>query len=266
VFGLGYLVVVLIHAGLFTQAASGSTFSGVIRVAPFNVSSAVLLIVAGSLGGAAEGVLWAVAFAIQVVSPFLIRVSGFRIEPGHFVERYGLLVLIALGESIVAVGAGGGRSPLNAGVVETSVLGLALTAALWWMYFASDEPAAEEALRATPIERRPMRALASFFYAQIPMLLGIVAIAATVKSALPHPTAAETESQAWLLAGGATAFLIGDLCFRSALGISRGIWRTLAAPLVLATAFVGMASSIVAQLATLAAVLITALAVEAIGL
>jgi low temperature requirement protein LtrA len=262
VFGFGYLVVVVIHAGLFSQAASATSFGPIIRVAPFNLASALLLIVAGALGGVAQEVLWTVALAIQVLSPFITGTSGFRIEPGHFVERYGLLVLIALGESIVAVGAGGGRYPLNAGVVETAVLGLALTAALWWTYFVGDEERAEAALRATPIPRRPVRALVAFFYAQIPMLLGIVAIAATVKSALPHPAAAATVSQAWLLASGAAAFLTGDVLFRASLGITRGIWRAMAAPLALATAAVGVASSIVVQLAVLSAVLIAALVVE----
>jgi low temperature requirement protein LtrA len=262
VFGLGYLLVVLIHTGLFTQAATASTVAGIVRVAPFNLTSALLLIVAGLVSGAAEAALWAVALAIQVLSPLVTRTEGFRIEPSHFVERYGLLVLIVLGESIVAVGAGARNRPLDAAVVVTSVLGLALTAALWWIYFGGDEAQAEAVLRATPIERRPVRALAAFFYAQIPMLLGVVAIAAAVRTALPHPTVAMTQGQAWLLAGGATGFLAGDLWFRATLGIPRGIWRTVAAPVLLATAAVGLTFSAIAQLAALAAVLIASLAAE----
>jgi low temperature requirement protein LtrA len=262
VFGIGYLIVVLIHTGLFTQAATASTFGRIVRVAPFNITSAILLILAGELSGAPVTALWVIALGIQILSPFVTRTSGFHIEPGHFVERYGLLVLIVLGESIVATGAGGRRIPLSAAMVVTSVLGLAVTAALWWTYFASDEPEAEEALRTTPEERRPVRALASFFYAQIPMLLGIVAIAAAIRTALPHPTSVATESQAFLLAGGAAAFLAGDQCFRLALGLPRAGWRLLAVPVVLATVAVGMTASIVMQIGLLAAVLIGALAAE----
>lgn len=262
-FGIGYLVVVLIHAGLFSQAEMASTFGGIVRVAPFNVASAVLLVVAGLTSGAEETALWAVALAVQIVTPFLSRTEGFRIEPGHFVERYGLLVLIVLGESIVAVGVAGKDHPLNAAVVITSVLGLALTAAMWWTYFAGDDERAEEALRATSIEDRPVRALLAYFYAQIPMLLGIVAIAAAIRTSLPHPTAAATASQAWLLAGGAGAFLTGDVWFRAVLGIGRGRWRALAIPVVLAAAFVGAAVSIIVELAVMAATLIAALAAEA---
>jgi low temperature requirement protein LtrA len=224
-----------------------------------------LLIIAGALSGAAETVLWVVALAVQILSPFVTRTEGFRIEPSHFVERYSLLVLIVLGESILAVGAGGRRLSLNAAVVVTSVLGLALTAALWWIYFAADEPEAEAVLRATPVDRRPVRALAAFFYAQIPMFLGVVAIAAAVKTALPHPTAVAIASQAWLLAGGAAAFLAGDLCFRATLNMGRRIWRLAAIPVVLVTALVGLTISITGQLAVLASVLIASLAADSLG-
>jgi low temperature requirement protein LtrA len=265
VFGIGYLVVVVIHTGLFTQAAGVSRIAGVVRVAPFNLASAVLLIIAGSLSGAAETVLWVVALSIQVVSPFIARTESFRIEPSHFVERYGLLVLIILGESILAVGAGGKNTPLSAALVGTSVLGLALTAALWWAYFEGDLERAEVELRATPVTRRPARALAAFFYAQIPMFLGVVAIAAAIKTSLPQPTAAAAQSQAWLLAGGAAAFLAGDLWFRSVLDIPRGIWRMLATPAALVTAVVGLTFSTAAQLAVLDAMLIAALIAESRG-
>jgi low temperature requirement protein LtrA len=265
VFGIGYLVVVVIHTGLFTQAAGVSRIAGVVRVAPFNLASAVLLIIAGSLSGAAETVLWVVALSIQVVSPFIARTESFRIEPSHFVERYGLLVLIILGESILAVGAGGKNTPLSAALVGTSVLGLALTAALWWAYFEGDLERAEVELRATPVTRRPARALAAFFYAQIPMFLGVVAIAAAIKTSLPQPTAAAAQSQAWLLAGGAAAFLAGDLWFRAVLDIPRGIWRMLATPAALVTAVVGLTFSTAAQLAVLDAMLIAALIAESRG-
>jgi low temperature requirement protein LtrA len=265
VFGIGYLVVVVIHTGLFTQAAGVSRIAGVVRVAPFNLASAVLLIIAGSLSGAAETVLWVVALPIQVVSPFIARTESFRIEPSHFVERYGLLVLIILGESILAVGAGGKNTPLSAALVGTSVLGLALTAALWWAYFEGDLERAEVELRATPVTRRPARALAAFFYAQIPMFLGVVAIAAAIKTSLPQPTAAAAQSQAWLLAGGAAAFLAGDLWFRAVLDIPRGIWRMLATPAALVTAVVGLTFSTAAQLAVLDAMLIAALIAESRG-
>jgi low temperature requirement protein LtrA len=262
VFGLGYLVVVLVHTGLFTQAAQASTFRRIVRVAPVNLTSAVLIIIAGALGGTAEPILWAAALGLQVVSPLLTRTSGFRIQPGHFVERYGLLVLIVLGESVVAVGAGGAAGALDTASVGTSVLGLALTAALWWVYFAGDNDRAEEVLRATPPERRPGRALHAFFYAQIPMLLGVVAIAAGVETILTHPTAAASAHEAWLLGAGTAAYLAGDVWFRVALAIPRSSFRAAAGVVALATVPVGTQGAGVAQLAVLFVVLAGALALE----
>jgi low temperature requirement protein LtrA len=265
VFGLGYLLVVVIHTGLFTQATWTDNIKGIIRVAPFNLVTALLLIVAGSLKGTAETALWALAVAVQILSPFVSRPAGFAIEAGHFVERYGLLVLIVLGESIAAVGVGVSHLSLTADVVVISVFGLALTAALWWTYFVGDENRAEEVLRDTPAEQRPMRALAAFFYAQIPMFLGVVAIAAAIRTALPHATAPVTQAQALQLGGGAAAYLAGDLWFRTSLGIPRGIWRTLAVPLALCTVAVGLRWSAIEQLAALAAILILALAAESMA-
>jgi low temperature requirement protein LtrA len=94
------------------------------------------------------------------------------------------------------------------------------------------------------------------------MFLGVVAVAAAVKTALPHPTATATESQAWLLSGGAAAFLAGDLCFRATLDMGRSVWRLAAIPVVLITALAGLTVSITAELAALAVVLIVAIAAD----
>jgi low temperature requirement protein LtrA len=264
VFGIGYLIVVLIHTGLFTQATRASNLAGIVRIAPFNLACAVLLIIASFQSRSVETVIWTVALTVQVLPPLLTRVERFSIEPGHFVERYGLLVLIALGESLVAVGAGGRRLPLSTTAVVLSVLGLALTAALWWAYFVGDATDAEEALRTTPEERRPIRALASYFYAQIPMMLGIVCIAAAIKAALPHPASPAPAAPALLLAGGVAGFLTGDLLFRAALGLPRSWPRVICIPLMLATIALGTTVSVEAQLGLVAAVLIVALAIESL--
>jgi len=262
VFGIGYLLVVLIHTGLFAQASDGN-LSGLIRIAPSNLACAALLIVAGFQPANLETILWAVALAIQVLPPLIGHAAEqFHVDPGHFVERYSLLVLIALGESIVAAGAGGRRLTLTVGVVIISVLGLDLTGALWWAYFGGDESAAEDALVAVPEERRGAIALAAYFYAQIPLILGIVSIAAAIRTALPHPTSPATIGPALLLALGAAAFLAGDLSFRTALNLPRSLPRLIALPLVLATVFAGLATSATLQIGLTAAILIAALIAE----
>ena len=83
----------------------------------------MLLVVAGSLDGPAQGVLWALALAIDYGVALLRGVSGFRVHAGHFVERHGLIIIIALCESIVAIGVGAAGLELGAGVVLAAILG-----------------------------------------------------------------------------------------------------------------------------------------------
>jgi low temperature requirement protein LtrA len=264
VLGLGYLLVVLVHAILYYRVNRN-----ILRVAPFNIASALLVILAGLLGSPAAYPLWAAALAIQVLSPLIAHPAGrFEIQPAHFVERHGALIIVALGESVAAVGIGASRLTVNVQVVTAAVLGLALSAALWWTYFGGgDDERAERAMTAASRERRPGLALTAYFYAHIPMLLGIVVLAAGVKltignAAQPHPA-----GQALAVGGGTALFLAGDAMFRRALGFeARGIgpaWpRYAAAVFALATTALGATVAIEAQLAVLLAGLVAMLAAE----
>jgi low temperature requirement protein LtrA len=257
--GLGYLVVVLVHATLYYRVNQN-----IARVAPFNLASAGCVILAGVLGGPTAYVLWAAALAIQVLSPLIVRVAGrFEIQPAHFVERHGALIIVALGESVAAVGIGASRRTLSAAVVTVALLGLALSAGLWWTYFGSGEDdRAERAMTAASRERRPALALSAYFFAHIPMLLGIVALAAGVRltignAAQPHPT-----DQALALGGGTALFLAGNAMFRRALRIGPGWPRFATAVFALATTALGATVAIEAQLAVLLAALVAMLAAE----
>jgi low temperature requirement protein LtrA len=106
----------------------------------------MLLVVAGSLEGPAQGVLWSLALAIDYGVALLRGVAGFRVHAGHFVERHGLIIIIALGESIVAIGVGAAGLELGAGVVLAAILGMVLAAGLWWAYFDYVALAAERRL------------------------------------------------------------------------------------------------------------------------
>ena len=114
------------------------------------------------------------------------HVDRFVVTVSHFVERHGLVVIIALGESIVVVGAGAAGLPLDEGLVLVALLALGLSAALWWVYF-SDEEAVERAFHDTPPERRPQLAVTGFGYWHYGILLAIVAVAAGLKKAIAHP-------------------------------------------------------------------------------
>ena len=170
--GLGYLIVVLVHAWLYQRVNRN-----IARVVPFNLAAAVLVIAAGIVKGPAGYVLWAVALAIPALSPLVVHPRGrFSISPSHFTERHGALVIIVLGESVVDIGIGAEGHDVTVSLVLSAVLGLALTAALWWAYFgAADDERAERSMTAADPAVRPALALAAYFYAYIPMLLGIVA-------------------------------------------------------------------------------------------
>jgi low temperature requirement protein LtrA len=278
-FGLGYLLVVLVHAVLYARVNRQ-----IWRIAPFNVTSALLVIAAGFTSGIARYALWVAALVIQAGAPLVVRLGGrFEIRPGHFAERHGALVIVAIGESVAAIGLGAIGLRVGINLVIASVAGLALSVALWWMYFGSgDDERGEQAMWAAAETRRPRLALSAYFYAHIPMLLGIVFAAAGVTEAVrqaagssgPEPVrhaAAVTEAighslpAALALGIGAAAFIGGTAAFRAALGTGPTRLRLAAAILALATVPLGALVAIEAQLGLITAGLVVMLVTEARG-
>src|SRR4051794_30077262 len=110
-FGVGYLVVVVIHSGLFSRSQAGESGLAILRVAPLNVTAALSILAGGIAGGTARGILWGIAVAVIILPSLRPPDPRFEIAPGHFVERHGLVVIVALGESVVAGGVGGRPPP-----------------------------------------------------------------------------------------------------------------------------------------------------------
>ncbi|RFU41161.1 low temperature requirement protein A, partial [Actinomadura logoneensis] len=226
VWGLGYLVLVLAHVVLFAQSNKH-----ILRVLPANLLAALLIIAAGTLGrGVPVYVLWTVAMIVPIVQPYIVPPGGrFDIRPAHIVERHGLLVMITIGESVVAIGVGAGDRDLTAGLIATVLLGLALAAAIWWTYFSRDDAAAERALAEVDAATRANKTMSGYFYAHIPLIVGIIVMAAGVKytvAAAWHPLPFRA---AFALAGGAALFLLGDAWFRRVVGIGPSRIRIAAA-------------------------------------
>ena len=260
-FGLAYAAVIAIHTALFTRHSSGEVVRAILGVARFNGIMAVLVLAGGIVGGTAQYVLWAIACLVWV-TPKVIDHTGFAIAPGHFVERHGLVVIIAIGESVVAIGIGAQGLPIDLGLVGVALLGLALSAELWWSYFGGDDARAERAMDAADPIDRPMLAIDAFGYGHWLMLLGIIAIAAALKTVIGHAGDTVGLAQALFLSGGLAAFLAGDVVFRASLRIGSGRWRAAAAVLALAAIPLGTAVAGVAQLAALVVVLAGAFALE----
>jgi low temperature requirement protein LtrA len=270
--GLGYLAVVLVHAWLYFRVNRN-----IIRVVPFNVTSAVLVIVAGVLRGPGGGerpagyVLWVVALAVQLGSPLIVHPKNlFELRPAHMSERHSDLILVALGESVAAIGVGAGRlaghsAADNVRIVVAAVLGLALAAALWWVVFgSSDEDEAERVLTEASSERRISLALGAFFYSNIPLLLGLVAMAAGVEAAIERSgrISAGPAAAAVALGAGAAAFLAGDAAIRRLLRIGPMRLRAAAAVLALVTALIGAFVALEVQVAALTVLLAGTLVLE----
>src|SRR5262245_35303885 len=227
-FGLAYLVIVLLHGAMYARGTSVSEVAAILRIIPFSLVGATLLIVGGALGGTPQWVLWSCTAAFLWFTPKLTGTEGFVVSPAHFVERHGLVVIIALGESIVVIGTGAAGLAVDAGLVLVALLALAVSAGLWWLYF-SDEEQVTAAMVDAPVERRPQLALAAFGYWHYGLLLGIVALAAGVKTAIGHPHDTLAGWIAVELAGGVALFAACDVGFRRALGIAGSRVRLAAA-------------------------------------
>ena len=261
-FGVAYLVIVAIHTGLYSRTGEARTVRALLRLAPLNLASALLVLAAVIADGAAAYLLWGAAFALEWVTPMLTPIGGFRIAPAHFVERHGLVVIVALGESVVAIGIGAAHLPVDLALASVAVLGLLLAACLWWAYFGGDDTRAERALAAVPDDRRGWVAVQAFGYCHLLMLLGIIALAAGLKDAIGHAFEPLDLAHALLLAGGVAVFLAGDILFRRTLRIGPARHRAAAAVLALATVPAGLAVSAVLQLTVLGIVLAGSLAAE----
>jgi low temperature requirement protein LtrA len=173
------------------------------------------LLLAGAIaGGAAQIALWVLALALDMGGPFLFGSEGWKLVPGHFAERHGLIVIIALGESVVALGVGA-KETIDAHLVAGAVLGIAVAAALWWAYFDVTALVAERRLdRAREGRERNELARDAYSYLHLPMVAGIALLAAGLKRTLGRVEDPLTLVPAVALLGGAALYLLAHVAFR----------------------------------------------------
>jgi low temperature requirement protein LtrA len=214
-FGVAYLLVRLLHLVLYTIAGRDDPHlrGAVLRFAPTAIFGASLLVLAGFLEGDARIAVWVVALAIDYVGPVVIGGGrGWRIAPEHFAERHGLIILIALGESIIALGVGAGFE-LDTGVIVAAALGIVVVRALWLLY--SDVAAIfarRRLMEARGVEQARL-ARDAYSYFHLPMVAGIVLFALGLKTTLDHVGEALDTGPAIGLCGGAALYLLGHIAF-----------------------------------------------------
>jgi low temperature requirement protein LtrA len=262
-FGIGYLIVNLVHAGLFLTSSAARP--NMIKIVGANVANAVVLLVAAFVPMPVRWALWVLVLIAQWGLPYVRRTSEIALRPAHFVERHGLVLLIAFGESVAAIGAGLVGTRLSVGLILAGVLTLGVLLALWWSYFGGEDELAEKRLLDAEIGHRAVMALRAYGRAFYLLLAGIIVLAAGVKQAIGQPWRPGHPAEAIAIAGGVVIYLIGDSALRATLRLGPWLPRCLAAILVAATVGVGLAVSMIGQLVSIAVVLACAFAAETVG-
>jgi low temperature requirement protein LtrA len=265
-FAAGYAVVRFAQILLFAIAARGDAELQR-SVGGLAVSTGIgvgLIAAAAFADGALQGGLWALALGLDMAGPYLFGSEGWKLVPAHFAERHGLIVIIALGESIVAIGAGV-EGDVDLGVVTAAVLGVMAAAALWWLYFDIVALVAERRLsRAKPGREQNEIARDSFSYLHFPMVAGIVLLALGLKKTLGHVDEPLETVPAVAMLGGTALYLLAHVAFRWR-NVHRFSRQRLACALVLA-ALIPVATKLAAllTLVILVALLAAVIVYEAI--
>jgi low temperature requirement protein LtrA len=266
ILALAYSAVRVAHIVLFTLASrdDGGLRRSVTGLAA-STAIGVALLVAGALVDDAEVRLavWALALVLDMGGPLVVDTSGWRLEPGHFAERHGLIVIVALGESIVAIGAGADTN-VTGGVVLAALLGAIVASTFWWAYFDVVSLAIGQRLtdRQADVTSRNELARDAFSYLHLPLVAAIVLVALGMKVTLAHVHDPLTWETSFALAGGAAVYLLGHVAFTlRGLGVV-AVPRLVAAVVLLALVPLGRQVDAVATLASVAAVLTVLLVAE----
>jgi low temperature requirement protein LtrA len=213
-FALAYAAARWLHIFLFAEANDDVDAGEAIRrLARTALPAPLILIVSAFFDGTAQAALWVVALSMDFAGPYVFGVRGFRVSPGHFAERFSLIVIIALGESIVAIGTGL-TGELDGGTIVAALLGLVIAFALWWAYFDVVALVAERHFRESRGEHRLRIARDSYSYLHLPMIAGIVLVALGVKKTLAHVDEPLETIPAVALFGGIALYYAGHLGFR----------------------------------------------------
>ena len=264
-FACAYAFVRMAHLVLYTVAGWGDRdlLGAVARLAVGTVIGVGLLFVAAALDGPAQLIVWVAALVIDLLGAYIGGGKGWRLAPGHFAERHALIVIIALGESIVALGLGASHT-LDRGVIVAALLGLAIAAALWWLYFDVVAIVAERKLREATGNAQLSMARDSYSYLHLPMVAGIILFAVGAKKTLGDVGEPLKLVPAVALCGGTALYLVAHILFRLRNVRSLNRQRIVAAALLLALLPLAVELPALATLALVAALCVGLIAYEAI--
>jgi low temperature requirement protein LtrA len=224
-FGAAFLVVVAMHLALYALIGRGNRdlLAAVLRLAPWTLLGATLILVAGFLDGARTW-LWIAALICTYVGAGLSGSAGWRVFPSHLAERYGLVLIIALGEAFVAIGIG--VTKIGLGEVAAAILGLLVATSFWLAYFDFFSIRGERMLAGLRGPDRVALARDLYAYAHLPMIVGIVLFAFAMKTVVGHVGDELDWAAAFALCGGSALYLLTFSAVRTRierrLRVSRG--------------------------------------------
>jgi low temperature requirement protein LtrA len=252
-FGVALFVVLSAFIGLYALVSRDEPelLAAVLRMARTVVPAAALILAAASAPAGVRPALWAVAFIVGFFGPQLGGLGGWRVAPAHFAERHGLIVIIAIGESLGAIGFGARHTHLGAGVLAVVALGLIVAASFWLAYFDFASSGVQRLLAERRGARRTALARDAYTYAHLPMVAGIVLFAFAMRAALTHVHSELTIVPAVALCCGSAVYLIAFVALRLRVSRTLGHGRPIAA---VAFALITPAAVVVPALAALALV------------
>jgi low temperature requirement protein LtrA len=263
-FAVAYFVARVLNSMLYAWGVRDDPgqLRAVARLSPWFVLAAVIALIGGFADADYRAWIWLASLVIDVVGTLLVARADWRVSPSHFAERYALIVIIALGESIVAIGIGTSDLERDATYALSGVVAFAGVAALWWAYFDFTAVAAERSLRRASAAARGPLARDVFTFFHYPVVLGIIFYAVAAKKTLEHPLDPLSEPGRWALGLGVAAFLCAFALMRFRV-LRRIAWERLGAgavALVVAVSLDGTDS--IVTLGVVILVLILSVAVE----
>ncbi|HZG89256.1 MAG TPA: low temperature requirement protein A [Pseudonocardia sp.] len=268
VFAFCYFAVRAVHIVLFWLASSSDPQmrGQVLRFLPSMLTGTALLLVASQTTGTTQTLLWLAALIGDYLGTYLSGANWRLRSAGHFAERHGLIIIVALGESIVSIGIGVAALPVSWPIILATVLGLTVVWALWWAYFDVSALIAERALATASGPRQVRLARGGYSLLHLPMVIGIIMMALGLKKALEYTGDADHHSLAdplygvplVALYGGAALYLLAHVGFKRYLTGQLNIERLVVAVLLVAV------TPLVAMLPAMASLAIVAVVLAAL--
>ena len=265
-FAAAYAVVRAAHIALFLLASrdDGALRHSVNGLAASTAIAVGLLFLAAFTSGHLRVGIWGFALALDAGGPYLFGADGWKLVPAHFVDRHAAIIIIALGESIIALGVGA-RTRLGGGIVTAAVLGVLVAAMLWWVYFDIAALVAGRRLaRAKEGRERNEIARDAYSYLHFPMIAGIALLAVGLRQTLGHVDEDLKFIPALCLLGGTALYLLAHVAFRWRNMHSLSVRRLLCGLLLLALLPLGTSMPALAALGMLAGVLVALVVYEVI--